>query len=182
MPPNVLPPTLSGSRRDTGIAMAIEWREVLSLQDGLLDADHQELIASINTIEPLLASEQPSSDLRVAVAQLRQHSAEHFAREESVMIDLGYAKYALHRKAHRDLIEKLRLCTQPIMQMDKHRPSATDKLPREIREGLKVMLRYWLVDHILTLDVQLKPLLAQRPRSHAQWEAFARSARQPGQP
>ena len=159
--------------------MAIEWRGVLSLQDDLLDTDHKQLVSLINTIELLLSSDQPSADLRVAVEQLWKNTQDHFAREESIMIDINYANYDLHKKAHSELIEKLLLCTQPVMQMGNHLPSGMGKLPKEIREGLKVFLRYWLVEHILTMDVQLKPLLANRPTIDTQWEAFGRVKRHP---
>lgn len=146
--------------------MAIEWREALSVGNDGIDADHKRLITLINKTDDLLSSDRPCSELREVVDQLWKYTQEHFSREEDIMIAVGYAKYDQHKRAHSDLIEQLRLITQPILMGDPL-PATTGKLSKAIRDGLTGLLRHWLVEHILKMDLQLKPLLANRKRSYS---------------
>ena len=146
--------------------MAIEWRDALSVGNNLIDAEHRQLLALINKTEDLFSSDQPVADLREVIDQLWKYSQDHFTREESIMIDLRYPKYDQHKKAHNEFKEKLRLCTQPLLEMGNQVPDKTSKLPKAVRGGLTELLRQWLVDHVLKWDMELKPLLAGRPKNY----------------
>ena len=147
--------------------MAIEWRDCLSFNNDLIDQDHRRLFSLINRTEDLLSSDQPMAELHDVINQLWKYTQDHFGREERIMIDTSYAKYDQHKKAHGELIEQLRICTQPLKEMGDQAPAKTGKLPKAIRDGLTGLLRHWIVDHILKVDLELRPLLAHRPKDYA---------------
>lgn len=147
--------------------MAIEWREALNVGNDGIDGDHKHMFMLINKTDDLLSSKQPCTELSEVIDQLWKYTQDHFSREENIMIDVGYPKYDQHKLAHRELIEQLRLCTSPILEMGNQLPPTTDKLSKAVRDGLTGLLRHWLVDHILKMDLQLKPLLAGRSKNYS---------------
>ena len=146
--------------------MAIEWREALSVGNDPIDADHKHLISLFNRTNALLSTKQPCNELIDVIAQLRKYTQDHFSREEYIMIAAGHPKYDQHKRAHNELIEQLRLCTQPIFEMGNQLPSSTEKLPKSIRDGLTGLLRFWLLEHVLKLDLQLKSLFVNRSKNY----------------
>lgn len=145
--------------------MSSELRSALRVGSEQIDEEHEHLISLVNKAEELLAVDQSVAALREAIDRLWEYTQDHFAREESIMINLGYARYDQHKKVHVELIEQLRLCTQPIREMGDALPDNTSQLSKTIRDPLKAFLRHGLVDHILKSDMQLKPLLPGRQQT-----------------
>lgn len=140
--------------------MPIVWREGLSVGNDLIDADHKQLLTLINTVEELLTNDRSHGDLLVAIDRLWDYTKFHFAREERIMLRLQYAKYDEHKHAHGMLVEQLELAAKPIRESDPQAVVTTAGLPQETRDTLVILLRHWLLDHILKDDFKFKPLLA----------------------
>jgi hemerythrin len=75
------------------------------------------------------------------------------------MVDVAYAHYDMHRLAHLELIEQLKQAAQPILDMKNGDAHSTLDVPQEARDALVGLLRHWLVDHIIKVDMQLKSVL-----------------------
>lgn len=147
--------------------MPIEWRDAMSVKNNAIDADHKHLLTLINDFEQQLSSNAPVVSLRGTIVQLEKYTRKHFAREEQVMLHLGYRKYDQHKVAHGELIEQLKHATKPVMDPDGDLPATIGELPEDLRTGLKILLRHWLLDHILNSDMLLKPMLAQQSPAYA---------------
>lgn len=145
--------------------MAIVWRDALSVGNDAIDADHRHLIALINTLELALTSEQPFRILRAAIEELRAYTHDHFAREERIMLALGYVTYDAHKHAHGVLIEQLDDAAGFVLEPGEPPPESTSSLSEEVRDKLTALLRSWLLEHIVREDLQLKPLLARHPKN-----------------
>lgn len=147
--------------------MPIVWRDALSVGNDLIDADHRHLLSLINTVEDLLTTDRPRTDLLEAIDHLGNYTDFHFRREEQIMLRVQYAKYDDHKQAHGRLIEQLKQATQPILTPLEEVSPTTAGLPEETRDNVVELLRHWLVDHILKDDLKLKPLLAHYGRTYS---------------
>ncbi|MHB1359500.1 MAG: bacteriohemerythrin [Rhodocyclaceae bacterium] len=147
--------------------MPVAWREALSVSNDLIDADHRHLLSLINTFEEIFTADRPIADLLAAIGELRDYTHTHFAREERIMLALRYASYDHHKLAHANLIEKLDQAVKPLRELGEVLAATAAALPEEIRDSLVGLLRQWLVEHIMGEDMQLKPLLAGRPKNFA---------------
>ncbi len=147
--------------------MPIVWRDAWSVGNDLIDAHHRHLLTLINTVEDLLTTDRPRTELLEAIAQLGNYTDFHFRREEQIMLLVQYAKYDDHKQAHGRLIEQLKQATQPILTPLEEASPTTAGLPEETRDNVVGLLRHWLVAHILKEDFKLKPLLAQYGRAYS---------------
>lgn len=147
--------------------MPIVWREALSIGNDLIDQDHRHLLSLINTVEELLTTDRPCTELLAAIDRLRDYTDFHFTREERIMLRLQYTKYDHHKHAHRSLIDQLTQATRPIRNPAQDLLPTTAGLPEEIRDSVVNLLRHWLLDHILKEDMKLKPLLAGYGRNYS---------------
>lgn len=133
--------------------MAILWRAAMAVGHDMIDTDHQQLIELINAVEDRLRGTVGDDSLAKTLDQLTLYAHEHFEREENLMRSLQYRRSVEHRQAHRELrtrLEKLR--------SDIEAANADTTPPAEI-ERLVVLLRSWLLDHVLKEDMLLKPVL-----------------------
>lgn len=80
----------------------IRWGESLLLGVGFVDHDHCEAVEMINR----LAAAAPVERLDLTRTFAR-HCAEHFAREEAMMVKTGFFALEPHRDEHRRVIAEL---------------------------------------------------------------------------
>ncbi len=147
--------------------MTIEWRDAMSVKNDLIDADHKHLLKLINNYERQIASNAPVAHLRGTIVLLEKYTREHFAREEMAMLGLNYRNYDQHKIEHGELIEQLKHATRPVMDPEGELPATVGELDEETRTRMKLLLRHWLLDHILNSDMLLKPMLAEQSPGYA---------------
>lgn len=137
--------------------MSIRWRGELSLDGGLLDEDHRHLIAIVNRFDADCAAEGGGPALRRALADLRQYARQHFAREERLMREAAYPPDALreHEDAHRALSARLDTLVRH------YETSAGEDDLAEVVWETADLLKHWVVDHLVRLDLPLKPYLTK---------------------
>jgi hemerythrin-like metal-binding protein len=133
------------------------------LQNDVLDGDHRLLLELLDTLESL-SSSGSSTALQKAVNDLCQLSRRHFATEELLMLETGYANYARHRRAHWLLGEKL---GSALAQIGAPRGGSATKcgLGAGDRKAMAALTRKWIVDHILAEDLPMAAALGMA--SHA---------------
>lgn len=139
--------------------MPITWRDAFSVGYKQIDNDHRHLIDLINDVESALTGEHALSRLVNAIEDLASYTRRHFSFEERLMVDAAYANYDMHKLAHLELIEQLKQAAQPILDMKEGGAHTTLEVPQEARDALVGLLRHWLVDHIIKVDMQLKSVL-----------------------
>jgi hemerythrin len=142
--------------------MPIKWREQMSVGNHTIDMDHRLLICKINMIE--LALQAPGEEminLTVALDELEEYTKVHFKREEKLQTAMSYPKYDEHKFQHQELVNRLKEIREQILGINDSSRLA-EKAPQ-----LTKLLRDWLLEHVLTEDMKLKPYCAQYPVNYA---------------
>jgi hemerythrin-like metal-binding protein len=138
--------------------MAIIWRNSMSVGNDLIDHDHHFMMNFINTIELLLQNPEENDKLLEVFKQVREYLINHFRTEESILRKIEYPKSIQHKHAHNKLINELD-------KLSKDLDNA--KSPEEIikkSQDIKSFFWNWLINHVLTEDLLLKPYLEKLPR------------------
>jgi hemerythrin len=137
--------------------MPIVWREQMSVGNHIIDMDHRLLICKINMIElALLAPGEELANLRMALAELQEYTDTHFKREEKIQVAMSYPKYGDHKYQHQELVSRLSEIKEQILGLEPSRLA-------EKAQGLTQLLRDWLLEHVLTEDMKLKPYCSKFP-------------------
>ena len=119
--------------------MAIEWQDSYSLGDAEIDAQHRTLFGLVNAL--LAATEK--SHLTDAVANLHEHTRDHFKHEEALMCNSGYPGLQAHVEQHNTLLAKLENASELIANYSLN------------VANLESFLAAWLIKHMETLDASL---------------------------
>jgi hemerythrin-like metal-binding protein len=127
------------------MACLIEWRDEFRVGIPSVDYEHEQLIRAINDLhgdEPLHRNRDAVEGI---LGEIHAGIAAHFALEEKLMRDSGYAAYPAHKSEHDALLDTIR----EIMEMV-HRDRAFD-----YRDRLQHQLRHWFGDHFKNADAKL---------------------------
>lgn len=135
-----------------------EWQEeYLTHIDGL-DAQHQKLVAMINSVYDDLYKCQHISQKQVFIAEtlkeLIDYSCFHFEAEEKLMLRYEYPCYAVHKEEHEQFKKQ-------IAQFVEKQKQGTLILAFPIFDFLKD----WLISHVLTIDKQYGPYISEKMKN-----------------
>lgn len=146
--------------------MPVVWRPQMSVGNQLIDTDHRYLICLINTVELSLRVPENRELVSTAIEQLEQYTADHFAREEVIQMKIQYPNFMAHKKEHQEIMAQLANIRTRIQAMAEKAPAGDGSIaaanPEDVSE-LIALLRHWIIDHVLKVDVELKPYLARYP-------------------
>lgn len=141
--------------------MTIVWRSEMSIDDGLIDADHKCLIGLVNEVDLVHAGLTMPKELAVILAKLDAYARVHFEREERLQVATGFTYSRAHHRRHGVLMHDLNVM------------SAECKQARGLHEmeafhvRLRDFLYHWLSDHILKVDRLMRPFVSEmRLHSH----------------
>ncbi len=122
----------------------IEWREEFSVGNAAVDQEHELLIAQINQIYDQLSLPLDTETIEAMLADLQADISTHFALEELLMEEAGFAEYEAHRQDHERLLDEIH---ELIFRF------AED--PEEGRELLNNRLSDWFGQHFTGFDARL---------------------------
>lgn len=128
------------------------WKEEYSVGDPIIDAQHQQLIATMNQLSELLTSGADRLDEASSIfAQLAVYVLDHFGYEEQRMAACAYppAELAAHKATHAGLVRQVREFQKRVGNGD--REALHDLLP--------FLTGTWLTEHICHTDRQYVPFL-----------------------
>ena len=117
------------------------WNTDLSVGVEKLDTDHQQLIATMNTVFDALLQGSSASTARKALLTLQEYVNDHFLREEKWMLKNAYVELDRHKQEH----DALRQHVARLLELPQH---SDDQLAVE----MLVVLRDWLLGHIARSD------------------------------
>ena len=119
--------------------MAIHWEAALEIGIPVIDGQHQRIVEYINQLEH---AQQHHSREEVAevLDELVDYTLSHFAFEESLIEDAGYAFVNPHKKVHALFTKRISDYQQRF------------KLGEDITEELLHTLTAWLINHIKNDD------------------------------
>lgn len=119
----------------------MEWQSGLSVSDGQMDHQHQELVRLINELDALLRGGADQRTLEAAVSNLIEVTRTHFEVEEWRMHQSGYPGMKAHAEEHARL-------TMQVLDLQAKWLRGEAKVGPE----LMAMLMAWLTDHIRDWD------------------------------
>jgi hemerythrin len=85
----------------------IEWKTGFSVGNAAVDHEHRELIRLINDVHAAIGSGARRDQLATGLGEIYAHIAAHFALEEKMMRDAGYAHFGPHKADHESLLDQL---------------------------------------------------------------------------
>ena len=128
--------------------MAIEWNdEKMATGFPEIDAQHKEWIRRINEFDDAVINRKGQEAIQNTLDFLTQYSETHFAGEEALMAQRNSPVQEPNRAAHDEFRRKL----AEIRAWVKDEGATTVEVVE-----LKIALEEWLVNHICTVDVQLR--------------------------
>ena len=128
--------------------MAIEWNaEKMATGFPEIDAQHKEWIRRINEFDDAVVNRKGQEAIQNTLDFLTQYSETHFASEEAIMAQRNSPVQEANRAAHDEFRGKL----AEIRAWVKNEGATSVEVVE-----LRFVLEQWLVNHICTIDVQLR--------------------------
>lgn len=126
--------------------MAYQFTKDLETGNRIIDAEHRQLIDTVNSLLDACAKGQGRTQLLQTAHFLLDYTQKHFADEESIQVKNHYPDYARHKKIH-----------------DEFKKTAADLVKKIETEGptvgnvgqINTLLAGWLIKHIKGEDKKL---------------------------
>jgi len=145
-----------------------EWADDLVIDRGVIDADHQKLVATVNELHSATSQGRGQEVVAELLDTLIRDTLEHIQREESLMEQLRYPYLNEHRAEHQKFVT--------MFQQLKQRQGAGSIT---VAAQLSSVLRDWLSVHIRRHDKKLFYYLSQNPSHPAARRILSASLRTP---
>ena len=130
----------------------IEWTAELSVGIDSIDEQHKKLVNMINALNDAMLTNSSHELLGKIFTGLAAYTQKHFAYEENMFAEYGYADSEEHKRQHNELIaqvielkEKFIANPQRIMSAD-----------------LMLFLKRWLTNHIMRTDKEYSEFLISK--------------------
>lgn len=130
--------------------MALIWRKHLSVGNAMLDFEHKSLIGMVNSIEYTINTKDSTALLR-AIKLFKDCVHTHFTNETRFAQAVNF-HFEQHELAHQHLQRELRHTTDQL-------EVKAGAWPEYVMDYYPQFLRAWLIDHITSEDMQMKPVL-----------------------
>jgi hemerythrin len=122
----------------------LSWKSEYSVGIESVDHEHQEMIGMINEMYKELQGRKDAEAIDQFLGDIHMTISAHFALEERVMRQSGYAEYEAHKEDHEDLLDQIR------DMMDAYESDADHGLAL-----LQEQLSGWFANHFSTFDARL---------------------------
>jgi len=122
----------------------LAWKDHYSVGNDSIDFEHQELIGLINSVYTSLEGTRDIVEVEQRISQVHSEISAHFALEERLMREAGYAELEDHKNHHEELLDQLRNMMDAI---ENEGASALDELSEK--------LDAWFELHFSTYDARL---------------------------
>jgi hemerythrin len=129
----------------------ILWINDYSVGVEALDADHIMIVSLMNQIDDLKQSGTEEEAVGTVLKVLLDVAHTHFRREEGFLKKHDYPQFERHWHEHRVLEEQL---------AELHEAYARTPDP-DISQEILELLNFWLIEHILKVDMRYKGFLRQ---------------------
>ena len=130
----------------------IEWRDACRTGFASVDHEHAALVALLNRLHAANLARADSAAMAGFLGDLHDAIAAHFALEETVMREIGYAGYPGHKADHERLLDEIR----DIMEEEHAGAGPAGDLGQRLEQ--------WFMRHFHTEDAMLHAAEAGRGR------------------
>ncbi|MEI7606668.1 MAG: bacteriohemerythrin [Rhodospirillaceae bacterium] len=127
----------------------IAWSDNISVDGGIIDADHKHLIMISNRFLET-SNTATQEELCEIIDDLEHYAAAHFRREEELQASIEYLAIKAQKAEHEELMQTLAHIG------DRLRQAGPADLASSCKE-INGLIRHWLIDHILKSDIGMKP-------------------------
>lgn len=126
----------------------IVWNDRYKIGVDFIDKDHKLLFSTMNKLLQISEDEEKNEWVcREGVKFLKNHSLEHFKREEAYMMSINYEEYEVHKRLHDNFRDK----TLPALESEMEEMEYSTE---SIRHFLGVCIG-WVISHTLTEDLAI---------------------------
>jgi len=146
--------------------MTIIWREKMAVDDGIIDQDHKHLIDIINRFENTVKEGLSLEAALEILYALKFYASTHFQREEKLQTLIEFPFCDAHKKEHQELLETLDTIISEVK-------FSNDESHKKTARDTALLLRDWLVDHILHNDLRMRPFVDALHREGRHMKALA---------
>ena len=122
----------------------IKWTDEFSVGIDEVDEEHRALIELINGLYDVMQVGADYVQVVELLGEIYSQIAVHFAHEEDMMRDTGYARYEEHREDHETLLDDLR---EIMDEVEADGSFDTIELSSDLNR--------WFMDHFRTHDARL---------------------------
>lgn len=166
--------------------MALVWREQMSVGNTLIDNEHKYLLEQVNAVERALNTEQNHDILVETLDHLVDYTKNHFDHEEQIQRKINYPDIEEHKREHRKIMMDLYVIKkklditlgisqediydeedQEIVRDSEFTLAEEDSSPKSVSKSelqpLADLIRGWVLNHVISNDMKLKPYLLKRP-------------------
>ena len=130
----------------------VEFTDTFELDCDELDKDHQRLVEMVNEIVAML-DEGKTETCESKVSEFVYFAKRHFGREERLLAKAGYPDVQKHCEHHALLKTQMEHILEFARMVD-----VNDKA----RESLKRELVYFLMDDVITTDLEFKTFMQEK--------------------
>ncbi len=122
----------------------IEWKPEFSVGNVAVDHEHRELIDLINNVHAGIREGAGRDRVATGLGEIYAQIAAHFALEEKIMRDAGYADFAPHKEDHESLLDQIADIIHGV-----------ETGSGFSEEELSSRLNHWFSEHFRTHDAKL---------------------------
>jgi len=130
----------------------LNWKPEFSVGVDSVDFEHEQMISLINEIYDEMKLRKDADSIEQFMGDVHFAISAHFALEERLMREAGYAEYEAHKEDHEELLDQIR--------------DLMDQFVSSPEQGFKLLqdgLSDWFEKHFATFDARLHGKL---PHSH----------------
>lgn len=128
----------------------MDWSDSLDVGVESINEQHKKLVSMVNDLYDAVQKGQGAEALGATLDGLIDYTKTHFAYEEKLFDQTGYAEAGPHKQEHD------KLCATVLDVQAKFKAGAGDTLSSEVMDFLKG----WLVNHIQGTDKKYGPHLS----------------------
>jgi hemerythrin len=121
----------------------VAWKKDYAVGSNTVDEQHQKLFSLLNRVESHVRRGSAKLDLDRVVTELEDYTKFHFSAEERTLEGMGGTEMPAHKRQHTYFVSEIAKARQTLL-------AGKTVDPR----SLVVLLRDWLVYHILEVDKQ----------------------------
>jgi hemerythrin len=134
--------------------MTLQWEDRYSVGHDQVDLQHRHLFELVNKLEARIKAGDDRKATIDTIQSLIDYVLVHFTDEESLMHEIGFENIHTHRWRHSEFAGK-------IADMALAWGEGREVTAEQIRE----FLTDWLLDHILTEDMQIGAAVRRREKA-----------------
>jgi hemerythrin len=133
------------------------WKKEMAIGHQVVDDEHKLLICLINSVEIALKADNHENIILFLIRELQGYTRSHFAQEEKIMVERSFGGYEEHKLAHQKILHEIEELAESVKAAiaSEHGFDAEEM-------KLVPLLRSWIIDHVLQMDMKMKPLFHSR--------------------